>query len=197
MSAQRKWRDISYLKDGTERQRGAFANLQESGVLERLRGFDPVLVSTVCLDIDIPSSDLDIICEAADLSAFSAVLVSAFGSHDGFVIRRSESREPAVVAQFFHAGWEYEVFGQGIPVERQNAFRHLLQIERVLSSGGASWREKIRALKLSGMKTEPALAKSLALEGDPYQAVLALESLSDEEIREKVRGVERAARRLL
>jgi hypothetical protein len=47
------------------------------------------------------------------------------------------------------------------------------------------------------MKTEPALAKSLALEGDPYQAVLALESLSDEEIREKVRGVERAARRLL
>jgi hypothetical protein len=197
MRAQREWRDISYLKDGTERQRSAFANLQESGVLERLRGYDPVLVITVCLDIDIPSSDLDIICEATDRSAFAAFLVSAFGSREGFVVRRSEREEPAVVAQFFHAGWEYEVFGQGIPVERQNAFRPLIQIERVLSCGGASWREKIRALKQAGMKTEPALATSLALAGDPYQAVLALEALSDEEILEKVRGVERAAQRFL
>jgi hypothetical protein len=47
------------------------------------------------------------------------------------------------------------------------------------------------------MKTEPALATCLALEGDPYQAVLALEALSDEEILEKVRGLERAARRFL
>jgi|LauGreDrversion4_2_1035121.scaffolds.fasta_scaffold12278_2 hypothetical protein len=197
MRTQKEWRDISYLSDGTERQRSAFANLRESRVLEILRDYDPVLVSTVCLDIDTQSSDLDIICEAADLDAFSAFLFSAFGSREGFVVRRLQSEHAAVVAQFFYAGWEYEVFGQGIPVEGQNAFRHLIQIERVLSCGGASWREKIRALKLAGMKTEPALATCLALEGDPYQAVLALEALSDEEILEKVRGLERAARRFL
>lgn len=189
MRTQKEWRDISYLRDGTERQRSAFANLQGSRVLEALRDYDPVLVSTVCLDIDIQSSDLDIICEATDLGVFHGFLVSAFGSREGFVVRRSESEEPAVVAQFFHAGWEYEVFGQGIPVERQNAFRHLIQIERVLSCGGAPWRDKIRALKQSGMKTEPALAACLALGGDPYQAVLALEAFSDEEILERVRGV--------
>jgi hypothetical protein len=197
MREQREWRDISYLNDGTERQRSAFANLQGSRVLEVLRDYDPVLVSTVCLDIDIHSSDLDIICEVPHLDDFFTVLVSAFGSWEGFGIRRRGGDEPAVIAQFHHAEWEYEIFGQGIPVERQNAFRHLIQIERVLSYGGASWREKIRALKLSGMKTEPALAKSLALEGDPYQAVLALEALSDEEILEKVRGSESAARRFL
>jgi hypothetical protein len=188
MASQRDWRDISYLSGGTERQRSAFSNLQEARVLERLCGYDPVLVSTVCLDIDVESSDLDVICTAHDLKVFATVLTSAFGSFRGFAVRHSTSQESAVVAQFFCGAWEYEVFGQRIPVERQNAFRHLIQIDRVLSCGGEVWREKIRALKRVGMKTEPALATLLGLEGDPYRAVLALEALCDEELLAKVRG---------
>lgn len=191
MASQRAWRDISYLSSGTERQRSVFANLGGSQVLEMLRDYDPVLVSTVCLDIDIESSDLDIICEASDLDVFATFLRSAFGAFRGFNVRHSESQESAVVAQFFYDAWEYEVFGQRIPVERQNAFRHLIQIDRVLSCGGEIWREKIRALKRAGLKTEPALAKSLRLEGDPYQAVLDLEALSDDAILAKVRAVDR------
>ncbi|MEN9845218.1 MAG: hypothetical protein RIS36_365 [Pseudomonadota bacterium] len=187
MRTQRAWRDISYLQDGTERQRSAFANLQASGVLERLRSFDAVLVSTVCLDIDIESSDLDIICEVRDLELFATFLTSAFGSFWGFGVHRSASKEPAVVAQFFFGEWEYEVFGQRLPVARQNAFRHLIQIDRVLSCGGARWREAIRGLKRSGMKTEPAVAQAVGLSGDPYQAVLSLEALTDDELRARMR----------
>jgi hypothetical protein len=188
MGRQKEWRDISYLRNGTERQQSAFANLRQSQVLEVLHQYDPVVVSTVCLDIDIESSDLDIICEARNLEAFAAFLTEAFGSYRDFGIRRSESQEAAVVAQFFNAGWEYEVFAQRLPVARQNAFRHLIQIDRVVSFGGEMWREKIRNLKRAGMKTEPAVATLLGLEGDPYQAVIFLEELSDKELLAKVRG---------
>ncbi|MEY4669896.1 MAG: hypothetical protein RL518_2595 [Pseudomonadota bacterium] len=187
--AQRTWRDISYLMDGTERQRSAFANLRESRVLQHLRAYDPVLVSTVCLDIDIASSDLDIICEAHDLDLFLSSVTSFFSSFQGFHVHRVGSGEPYIVAQFLYKGWEYEVFGQGIPVERQNAFRHLVQIDRVLSCGGEEVREAIRALKEGGLKTEPALAHLLGLKGDPYQAVLSLEEISDEQLSSKVRLV--------
>jgi hypothetical protein len=93
------WRDISYLQGGTERQRGVYANLLESRVLEILRDYDPVLVSTVCVDVDIPSSDLDVICEARDLEAFSTFLSSKFGTFQGFSLHRSDRSPPAIVAQ--------------------------------------------------------------------------------------------------
>jgi hypothetical protein len=146
-----------------------------------------MLASTVCLDIDIESSDLDVICEAPDLDEFSAFLASTFGTLQGFALHRSQSQEPAVVGQFFYGGWEYEVFGQSVPVERQNAFRHMVQIDRVVSCGGDAWRVAIRNLKRDGIKTEPALARCLGLDGDPYQAVLSLEAISDEELLAKVR----------
>ncbi len=176
------WRDISYLQGGTERQRGVYVNLLESRVLEILRDYDPVLVSTVCVDIDIPSSDLDVICEARDLEAFSSFLSSVFGTFRGFSLHRSDRSPPAIVAQFFHGSWEYEIFGQNLPVERQAAFRHLVQIDRAVGLGGVSWREAIRTFKLGGMKTEPALARCLGMGVDPYDAVLSLEDLSDNEL---------------
>ena len=178
----KNWRDISYLQCGTERQRSVYANLRESRVLEILRDSDPVLVSTVCVDLDIPSSDLDVICEAHDLEAFSTFLSTVFGAFRGFSLRRSDRSPPAVVAQFFHGSWEYEIFGQNLPVERQAAFRHLVQIDRVLGIGGAAWRDAIRTLKLGGMKTEPALARCLGLRGDSYEVVLSLEHLSDDDL---------------
>lgn len=182
------WRDISYLAAGTSRQRSAHANLSDLRVLEALAQFDAVLVSTVNINIDIESSDLDVICEVRDLDAFGALLVSLYGAKPTFTIARSDREPPALVASFSHHEWEYEIFGQALPVERQNAYRHLVQTDRVISLGGDAWREALRALKRNGMKTEPAVAYCLRLDGDPYSAVLALEQLSDEEIRKLLRA---------
>lgn len=173
------WRDISYLASGTPRQRSAYRNLSELRILDALAPFDAVLVSTVNTNIELESSDLDVICEVYDFDAFEALLVSLYETKPGFTVSRSESDPPALVASFYHNDWEYEVFGQPLPIERQNAYRHMVQTHRVISLGGDTWREAIRSLKRDGMKTEPAVAYCLRLEGNPYQAVLALEQLSD------------------
>jgi len=173
------WRDISYLSSGTIRQRSAYSNLLRLGILESLGEYDPVLVSTVNIDIEIDSSDLDIICQANDLVAFERVVQGLFGGMSGFFITRLGKLE-ASVASFRFEEWEYEVFGQAIPVHQQNAFRHLEQTHRIIARGGSHWRDEIRSLKRSGMKTEPAVAHCLGLPGDPYRAVLSLEELSDE-----------------
>jgi hypothetical protein len=87
---------------------------------------------------------------------------------------------------FFTNSFEIEIFGQPVPTEQQNAYRHLVQINRVLVVGGEVVRQALRTLKVGGMKTEPALAQLLNLEGDPYQAVLALEEMDDVEIQARV-----------
>jgi len=176
------WRDISYLEHGTPRQRLAYSCLTGLKILDALKQFDPILVSTVCLDIDTPASDLDIICEAHDPELFHAIVAKYFGTYSRFNVRRSESDPSAVVCQFFTDDFEVEIFAHNVPTEQQNAYRHLIQINRVVTLGGAAVREAVRNLKLAGIKTEPAIARILALEGDPYKAVLDLEHRSDGDI---------------
>lgn len=42
----------------------------------------------------------------------------------------------------------------------------------ILLEKGEEFRKQIIALKLRGIKTEPAFADLLGLEGDPYKAIL-------------------------
>ena len=180
------FRDIFYLSRGTESQRLAHQCLLELDILNTLVHYDPVLVSSVCLDIDTPQSDLDIICEVHDVERFEWDVTAMYGHWSRFTLRRSATNPQATVCQFFTPTFEIEIFGEPVPVERQNGYRHMMQIDRAIKLGGAPFREELRALKLREKKTEPALASLLSLEGDPYQAVLLLEQMSDEEIR--IRG---------
>lgn len=175
----RDWRDLSYLEYGTERQKSALAAITKLGVMQALHPYDAVLVSTICLDIDIPQSDLDIICFAPSLLHFEGELRLRFGSLERFAVRTSDSR---VVAQFFAHEFEFEIYGTSQPVEQQSAWKHLCQTARVLELGGKEIRDQLRALKLRGVKTEPAVAILLGLSGDPYEAVIQLAELSNEEL---------------
>ncbi|HRF37192.1 MAG TPA: DUF4269 domain-containing protein, partial [Saprospiraceae bacterium] len=58
----------------------------------------------------------------------------------------------------------------------QNAYRHLLIEARLLEERGPEFRQQIIELKQQGVKTEPAFARLLGLEGDAYEALLRLES---------------------
>ena len=51
---------LDYLKDGNEKQRRAHQVLASHSVIESLVGFDPLLIGTIPLNIDIEKSDLDI-----------------------------------------------------------------------------------------------------------------------------------------
>lgn len=163
--------------------------LESLHLFELLRDYHPALAGTFLLGLDIPGSDLDIICEADDLDEFENVVRAAFGESAGFRVRRELVRGiPSMIVNFDHAGLPIEIFAQPKPVIEQNAYRHLLVEARLLALGGESARKAIRALKLVGIKTEPAFARYFRLEGDPYEALLRLSYASEDELWNVVRN---------
>ncbi len=58
------FKDITYLKEGTIRQKEAYKVLLELNIFELLKNFKPILLGTIPINIDIESSDLDIICQS-------------------------------------------------------------------------------------------------------------------------------------
>ncbi len=186
------WQDISYLQDGNERQRKAYRALCSLGILHILNEHTPVLVGTIPIAVDIEDSDLDIVCEAQDLVAFEERVTRCFGQQAGFRIRKKLIKGmPSVVANLNHAGLRLEIFGQPQPVTEQHAYRHMVVEARLLALGGEAARQGVQRLKRAGLKTEPAFASYFQLAGDPYQVLLKLSRLGEEELRQAVRfGVE-------
>ncbi|MFC1961327.1 DUF4269 domain-containing protein [Chloroflexota bacterium] len=187
------WRDISYLAAGTKRQQQAYGVLITLDVLTILDVYDPVLVGTIPLDIDIPGSDLDIICHSEDRVNFQQAVIAAYGGQPGFQIKQTTHNglptivanfEPAVTLDGQAVCLPVELFGQPHPVQDQNAYRHMVVEAHLLHMGGPTARAAIRALKEQhGLKTEPAFARYFGLTGDPYQRLLELADLDDEALR--------------
>ncbi|SDC53985.1 DUF4269 domain-containing protein [Pedobacter soli] len=164
---------ISYLQSGNEKQQKAYQVLTEHQILEKLAAFTPVLAGTIPINIDIESSDLDIICYVQDKTVFAKTLTNLFQNEKGFKITENP-RFQSVKTNFFMAGFEFEIFGQAIPATQQNAFRHMLIEHQILLEKGEVFRQEIIRLKNKGIKTEPAFAQLLGLKGDPYEALLRL-----------------------
>ena len=155
--------------------------LRLAGVLEALAGFDPYVTGTPVLGLDLPASDIDVLCHAPDQDAFEVAVRAAFGARDGFSARRwDDGAAPAVVAVFAAHGWAFEVFGQALPVAEQVGWRHFAVERRLLALGGAALRGAVLRRRRAGLKTEPAFADVLRLAGDPYQALLGLEHRTDD-----------------
>lgn len=176
------WRDIGYLANGKQRQQQAYEVIEKYRILDSLSPYDPALVSTVCVNLDIPQSDLDIICHAPDLPTFARFVRTTFAKYPEFVIKEGE----AVVVRFLLDAFPIELYAHPLPIEQQNGWRHLTQMARLLAVGGPKLRDAVRAKKLEGIKTEPAFAQTLSLHGDPYAAMLALENLSGQQLRNLV-----------
>ena len=169
------FKSIEYLKTGSPRQQLAYKELIDLGIMQDLSEFNPVLTGTIPIGIDLPGSDLDIICECKGLDAFSGRLKELYTQKPGFRIRIKEFHGiPSVVANFRADNFEIEIFGQSLPVENQYAYRHMLIEYRLLEERGADFRKEIIRFKMEGYKTEPAFAKVLGLKGDPYQVLLEL-----------------------
>ncbi|WP_343523377.1 DUF4269 domain-containing protein [Pedobacter sp.] len=165
--------DISYLQSGSEKQQKAYQVLTEHQIMKKLAAFTPVLAGTIPINIDIESSDLDIICYMQDKTAFTKTLTEFFHSKKGFKITAHPGFQ-SVKTNFFMAGFEFEIFGQAIPTTQQNAYRHMLIEHQILLERGEIFRQEIIRLKNKGIKTEPAFAQLLGLKGDPYEALLGL-----------------------
>lgn len=153
--------------------------LRQSGLMTILAPFDPHVAGTPPLELDLPDSDIDILCRAPDFDHFGSVLTTALGSQPGFTLAH-KPRWPALICTFTTSGWPFEIFGQAIPVAQQHGWRHFRMEQRLLALGGPTFKAAIIALRETGLKTEPAFAAVLGLEGDPYAALLELEAFDDE-----------------
>lgn len=153
-------------------------------LLRDLAPFAPAIVGTFPLGLQIEGSDLDLACTCDDLDAFERALrasLAALGAGPARFERVPLAPE-AVVAAVAWDGLELEIFCQPLPVHEQAGFRHLVIEGRLLAIGGAALRARVLEHKRAGAKTEPAFARVLGLEGDPYEAVLALERWSPERL---------------
>jgi hypothetical protein len=166
---------ISYLQNGTLRQREAYTVLTNCEIIEKLAGFTPFLAGTIPLNIDIETSDLDILCCFRDEDAFYNKVCTEFELHDNFTISKIiiEGKN-TVLANFFCDGFEIEIFGQNVPVSLQLGYLHMMAEYAILQREGEEFRKEVIELKSAGYKTEPAFAKLLGLKGDPYKAILGV-----------------------
>jgi hypothetical protein len=168
---------IEYLQHGNNRQRQAYSVLMNSQILAKLKRFDPILVGTIPINIDIENSDLDIICCFKDKREFHKSVTDTFCNERSFTIREQQNSDTiAVVANFFVDGFEIEIFGQDIPTKQQFGYRHLVIEYNLLNQYGEKFRQQIIELKRQGHKTEPAFGLALGLTGDPYMELLKFET---------------------
>ena len=149
------------------------------GVLPELAAFDPHVVGTPPLGLDLPTSDIDIVCFAPEPDAFTRAVWTAFSKNAEFRMWQKIGLDQPVVASFAGAGWTIELFGQSSPISEQYGWRHFRVEQRLLALGSEALRDAVMAQRSTGMKTEPAFAALLGLEGDPYQALLCLECCAD------------------
>ncbi|CEI71844.1 Domain of unknown function (DUF4269) [Romboutsia hominis] len=80
------WKDISYLKEGNNTQRKSYEILKRINIFEVLKDYNPILIGTIPIQINIESSDLDIVCEVENFVTFKEVLVNEFEIRKGFKV---------------------------------------------------------------------------------------------------------------
>jgi hypothetical protein len=167
--AVRDFKDIQYLLTGSSEQQRVYELLTEHCIMQTLSRFDPVLVGTFPLDIQVLTSDIDVICYANDLVGFSQYILESFGEHQNFKLNYLPHFDPpAIVANFTIRGQEIEIFGQNKPSDKQMGYLHLAVEDLILMKFGETFKENIIQLKTYGMKTEPAFCQLLGLSGNPY-----------------------------
>jgi len=159
--------------------RQAIDRLQVMGILKM---FDPRIAGTLPLGIDVPGSDIDVLCHAPDAGAFAQLVWSAFGSEAEFSLRQWTGDGRPVVASFEAYGWAFELFGHSSPVALQRGWRHFEVERRLLALGGAPFRRAVLEKRRRGAKTELAFADLLRLPGDPYIALLKTHECDDRQL---------------
>ncbi|WP_297332203.1 DUF4269 domain-containing protein [Flavobacterium sp.] len=169
--------NINYLKSGNAVQQEAYRILTVYKVIHHLQNFTPVLAGTIPLEINIDTSDLDIVCYWQDKQTFKDTVSQYFSSFKNYNLREADiNGHASVIANFVIEDFEIEIFGQNIPVTGQYGYRHMVIEYDILQQKGEDFKDRIIELKKQGYKTEPAFAILLGLKNNnPYEALLDYE----------------------
>lgn len=182
-----EWSNIANLRYGTERQQAAYRALLDSDLFMVLADYSPVLAGTVPLNIDLPTSDLDILTHAPDLNHFEQDASFYYAHMPDFETRHKNIQDvPTFICRFLQGAFSIELFAQPVPVEQQAAFRHLVVQSRLLRLASDDARRAIRGLKREGLNTEAAFCRYFLIPGEPRAALLALYDAPITELEELV-----------
>jgi hypothetical protein len=167
---------LDYLRNGNEKQQRALSVIEQHNLFSILSPYDPLLAGTIPIGVDIASSDLDVLCCWKNREMFLEDMIEHFSAQQNFRLRVVNLRgRDSIVVNFKLEEFEVEIFGQNRPSREQEGFRHMVIEHELLLKHGEELRREVIRLKNEGMKTEPAFAKALNLEGDPYEALLRFE----------------------
>jgi hypothetical protein len=155
--------------------------IKDSQILCKLKSYSPEVVSTIFVNLDTPTSDIDIVCDYLDQEVFTDDLGLAISKFDSHSVKTYEDR---VVGRFDFQNFIFEIYATNIPVKEQMAYRHYQLMKRLVSTGGTDFSKKVRELKEKGLKTEPAICQLLQMPGDPFLSILDIETWTDSEVRE-------------
>jgi hypothetical protein len=188
------WHSLDHVKGVSARQKELLRIVRKYRILEILEPLTPLIASTINLEIDTPSSDVDICLHCRDSAAYYALCRQHFSAAKSYTERSFESHGTSCfLVGFFLEDLEFELVAQNIPSPKQLCFVHMVIAWRILALAdqcgtGGQLRTAIRGLKLAGVKTEPAIAQSLGLEGDPYLLLKDWHALSWEELACQLHG---------
>ena len=167
--------DMDDLREGTPRQRAAWRILQQLAILDVLAPFHARLAGTIPIDVDIPGSDLDIICGATDFEDLAQILKKHYGHLTDFELTlKKRYGQTVLLCEFLTDEFPIQVYASPTPVDQQRAWVHMLAEAALLAEGGEEAKEAVRSLKRLGVKTEPAFAQVFGLAGDPYETLYRL-----------------------
>ncbi|MBN1649680.1 MAG: DUF4269 domain-containing protein [Bacteroidales bacterium] len=167
---------IDYLKSGNNRQQEAYIELKKLNIFDNLKKYNPLLAGTIPIEIDLPQSDLDIICYCKSHTEFSNQLFKFYEKQSGFKINHKNHKGIAsTIAKFKTEKFDIEIFGQSIPSSQQNAYKHMLIEYKILKEKGLAFKTEILKLKSEGYSTEAAFAHLLGIKGNPFNELLKVE----------------------
>ncbi|MDG4720515.1 MULTISPECIES: DUF4269 domain-containing protein [Thalassospira] len=183
------FRGLDRLGKASARGLAAAGIVRKYRILDLLADFDPVIAGTLPIAIDTATSDIDILCHVTDLETFREFCQGQFGTFDQFSCHERSATAnvgAAVVVNFVCDDLPIEIFATNHPSTAQYGFIHMLVEARILALMGGGFADEVRALKESGIKTEPAFARLLEISGDPYIALAEMIDLSPDQLAAKL-----------
>lgn len=154
----------------TNRYSDCISLLKDHKVLETLSEFSPEFVGSIPIGVDLPHSDIDIICE---LKPSILKVLESFSSYPGFQLSEKVlANVPSLICRFRLGSEKVEIVAQSLSPEKQIAYQHMIIEEKILKDKGETFRLSILDKKKEGKNTEAAFAELLGLEGDPYSSLL-------------------------
>ncbi len=176
-----------YQKSPTDVQKRALEGLSKLNLFHDLKEFKPVFAGTIPLDIDIQSSDINIICEVTEFIRYQTRLRECFERQKNFIITETYNAVARNSTCRFDAHtFRVEIHGEKKTIQKQNLFQYLIAEAKLLEIGGDAARAEIRRIKRNGHKTEPAFAEYFKIKGNAFDELVKLSTLSVEEIKTRL-----------